>query len=539
MENTIRTLLLTLLPAFACVPGVADERLEGIACRSVHLGYQDAPKGLVFYNEVVVEQSAEGTYFCVCGFNHGYFGIQELRRGKKVAIFSVWDPGDQNDPNAVADEQRVQLMFQGEDVEVKRFGNEGTGGQAFFPLEWKMGERYRFAVSAELIDGGKRTSYTGWLALPGDDDSWKKLVTFATLAKGDVLAGYYSFVEDFRRNRESPRLTRRARFGPAWLQSVDGDWMPLTKARFTGDKNPALNVDAGLTADGVMFLATGGDIRNETSPLWRDIILPASAPRPVMPTRLVAGIEALPARDPSMGQLRVMSYNVKTGKETADLAAIIRTVDPDIVALQEVDRGTKRSSGRDTLADLAEATGMHSTYGKAMDYDGGAYGVAVLSRFPVGEAVVHQLPNEGDLEPRILLEVEPRLPRGKLKFFVTHLHAGKEANVRVAQSVEIARIAGAAGEVAIVAGDLNAVPDSEVLTTLTEAGFTDSVTAGAPTIPSENPNRRIDYVLPVTSGWQPGKAFTALDLAPENELWKKLIARASDHQPTVLEVAIP
>ena len=273
-----------LIPAILLVMGsstsVADEKLEGVACRSVHLSYgDDAPAGLVYYNEVVVEQSAEGTYFCVCGFSHGYFGIQELQRGRKVVIFSVWDPGEQNDPNAVDDEQRVQLIFQGEDVEVGRFGNEGTGGQAFYPLDWKVGERYRFAVSAEWIDDGRRTSYTGWVALP-DEAGWKKLVTFATLAKGDLLAGYYSFVEDFRRNRESAKFPRRARFGPAWMQTTDGDWTPLTKARFTADKNPVLNVDAGLTADGVMFLATGGDIRNETTPLWRHIIVAANATMP-------------------------------------------------------------------------------------------------------------------------------------------------------------------------------------------------------------------------------------------------------------------
>ena len=54
----------------------ADERLKGIACRSVHLGYP-AAEGVSFYNEVTVEKSADGTYFMVCGWSKGYFGIQE------------------------------------------------------------------------------------------------------------------------------------------------------------------------------------------------------------------------------------------------------------------------------------------------------------------------------------------------------------------------------------------------------------------------------------------------------------------------------
>src|SRR5665213_1936249 len=78
-----------------CSPAGADEKLAGIACRSVHLGYP-APEGAAFYNEVTVEKSAAGTYFMACGFDQGYFGIQELADGKKLVLFSVWDPGEQN-----------------------------------------------------------------------------------------------------------------------------------------------------------------------------------------------------------------------------------------------------------------------------------------------------------------------------------------------------------------------------------------------------------------------------------------------------------
>ena len=66
----------------------ADERLAGIACRSVHLAYQ-APPSTLFVNSVQVEHSAPGTYFCVCGFGKGYYGIQQLGNGKRLLIFSV------------------------------------------------------------------------------------------------------------------------------------------------------------------------------------------------------------------------------------------------------------------------------------------------------------------------------------------------------------------------------------------------------------------------------------------------------------------
>src|SRR6187401_3551821 len=89
--------------------GVADEKLKGIACRSVHLAYP-GPEAVAFYNEVTPLQSADGTYFCVCGFNKGYYGIQELASGKKLLIFSVWDPGNQNDPKKVKDDDRVKML---------------------------------------------------------------------------------------------------------------------------------------------------------------------------------------------------------------------------------------------------------------------------------------------------------------------------------------------------------------------------------------------------------------------------------------------
>src|SRR5262249_46367966 len=72
-----RTLVLRLLTALLAGAALAalsaaDEKLKGIACRSVHLGYP-APEGTAFYNEVTVEASAPGTYFMVCGWSKGYF----------------------------------------------------------------------------------------------------------------------------------------------------------------------------------------------------------------------------------------------------------------------------------------------------------------------------------------------------------------------------------------------------------------------------------------------------------------------------------
>lgn len=259
-----------LLSSIVANVSIGDERLKGRACRSVHLGYQ-APAGELFYNTVKVEKSADGTYFCVCGFNKGYFGIQELWNGKKLVIFSVWDPGNQNNPDEVKEDTRVKMLHKDPEVRVGRFGNEGTGGQSFFDYEWKIGETYHFIVKSK--PNGKRTEYAGYFYVP-EKKLWKHLVTFSTITGGIDLGGYYSFVEDFRRNKVSATKTRKAEFGMGWVYTTKQKWVPLSKARFTGDRNPVMNINAGMVNKKQYYLATGGEIKNDDVPLWKHITLP-------------------------------------------------------------------------------------------------------------------------------------------------------------------------------------------------------------------------------------------------------------------------
>ena len=263
----------------------ADEKLAGIACRSVHLQFK-APEGTAFYNEVTVEKSAEGTYFCACGFNQGYFGIQEQGKGKKVVIFSVWDPGKQDDPNSVDPEKRVKLISKDEKVRIGRFGNEGTGGQSFLDLDWKPGETYRFLVTAKVE--GERTAYSAYIA-PLEAKTWRHLATFSTIAKGKLVGGYYSFIEDFRRNKVSATIERRAKFGEGWVKTPDGRWLALSHAKFTADSNPARTIDAGIEG-GSFFLATGGKVENAHVPLGKEMEL-----RP-----LGKGVDVRPERIPEL-----------------------------------------------------------------------------------------------------------------------------------------------------------------------------------------------------------------------------------------------
>jgi uncharacterized protein DUF3472 len=229
------------------------------AARSVHLRFQ-APAAELFYNEVTVRESQNGTYFCVCGFEHGYFGIQQLGSAKeKVAIFSVWDPGRQDDPNSVAEARRVAVLYHDSAVEVRRFGGEGTGAQSFFRCAWKLNETYRFAVRAAVE--GDETAYAAYFYL-NDRKQWKHLATFRTQTGGDALQGYYSFVEDFRRDGRSPHESRRALFSNGWVQTREGDWVSLKQAIFTADPTPLENINAGVMPNGFL-LETGGSVRNK------------------------------------------------------------------------------------------------------------------------------------------------------------------------------------------------------------------------------------------------------------------------------------
>lgn len=262
-----------LLTSHCVIPSMvqADESLKDKACRSVHLGYK-VPKGDGFYAEVKVSKSAPGTYFSVCGFNHGYFGIQQLDEKRKVVIFSIWEPGNQNDQASVPAEKRVKLIAQGKNVRIGRFGNEGTGGQSFLDHDWKLDTTYRFFVQSRRDPtDAERTQFAAYYYLP-EEKSWTHIATFSTLTgkreEDSLLSGYYSFVEDFRRNKISATQARTATYGPVWVRDREGKWHTPEAARFTGDSNPATNVTASATPDpGVWNLATGGDTAQDASKL--------------------------------------------------------------------------------------------------------------------------------------------------------------------------------------------------------------------------------------------------------------------------------
>jgi endonuclease/exonuclease/phosphatase family metal-dependent hydrolase len=211
---------------------------------------------------------------------------------------------------------------------------------------------------------------------------------------------------------------------------------------------------------------------------------------------IFAGQESQPT------SLRVLTYNIHHGEGTdgkldlARIAATIQEAEPDLVALQEVDQKVKRSGQVDQPAELAKLTGLHVVFGGNIPLEGGEYGNAVLSRFPIERHKNHLLPLVDGGEQRGVLEVELQLPNGeKLILLATHLDHRRPEAQRMASAKAIGElIAGHRKTPAILAGDLNAVPQSEPLKEFL-ATWMNTADQPLPTIPVEKPARQIDYVL--------------------------------------------
>jgi endonuclease/exonuclease/phosphatase family metal-dependent hydrolase len=200
--------------------------------------------------------------------------------------------------------------------------------------------------------------------------------------------------------------------------------------------------------------------------------------------------ESVKPRSPQM--LRVLTYNIHHGEGTDKqfdykrLAAVINNLEPDIVALQEVDCGTERASGTDQAKLLAKLCHMHYAFGQAMSHQGGQYGEAILSRFPIEKTIVHPLPYQLELEPRAAVEVviDPA-GIGPISFVGTHLcHKSDELRVQQAQRL-VQLFPSEKGNPVILAGDFNSRPGSDPMNVLLNAGWLDTV----------SPHSVIDYIL--------------------------------------------
>ena len=211
--------------------------------------------------------------------------------------------------------------------------------------------------------------------------------------------------------------------------------------------------------------------------------------------------------DPEEGSgfpVRVMSYNVHQGFSTDgrhsvdELARVIETERPDIVALQEVSRGWVINGSVDVLAWLSQRLRMDYVWGPATD---SVWGNAVLSRFPIKGFRNHEMPNNNALRfDRGFITLEVDLGRGEsLDVIATHFHAGDaDSAIRVPQARAVIE-AITSGRPTVLLGDLNGPPYAPEIRMLTDAGLSDAfVSSGAAgggyTFPADGPSKRIDYI---------------------------------------------
>ncbi|MCK5821352.1 MAG: endonuclease/exonuclease/phosphatase family protein [Bacteroidales bacterium] len=201
-------------------------------------------------------------------------------------------------------------------------------------------------------------------------------------------------------------------------------------------------------------------------------------------------------------QLRILTYNIYHGatmKGDFNLDTIANRIafhQPDLVALQEVDRLTMRAKKMDLVTELGYRSKMAPLFGRAMYYDTGEYGEGILSKYSFIKTASRPLPALPDHEPRVALEVLICLPSGDTIAFVgTHLEHNHNAPDRVSQAKKLAELYRDFPYPVILAGDLNDTPESEAMSILFES-FTPSYGEKAlPTFPSDQPKKKIDYIL--------------------------------------------
>jgi len=205
------------------------------------------------------------------------------------------------------------------------------------------------------------------------------------------------------------------------------------------------------------------------------------------------------------------------------IAQVILREGADVVALQELDSKTKRSNGVDVLESLAKSTNMHASYGPAIDYQGGKYGIGVLSKEKPIRFSYYPLP--GKEEKRCLLVVEFE----KYVFCCSHwslTEADRDSTVKiVAEKMKEQK------KLTFVSGDFNAQPRENSIKELKKDWTI--LSADAFTFPADGPSVRIDYVC----GADPtGKRDAAQLSKSVAEAYVADETVASDHRPIVVKL---
>jgi endonuclease/exonuclease/phosphatase family metal-dependent hydrolase len=230
-----------------------------------------------------------------------------------------------------------------------------------------------------------------------------------------------------------------------------------------------------------------------------------------------------------------MTYNIHVGVgmdkklDLKRIADVINHEHPDLVGLQEVDRGVKRTEGKDEIGELAAMTHMDYAFAHNLDYQGGQYGVAILSRFLIQKIDHQKFENKREAERRGMIRVEVEIDGRKVNFVTTHLDYQYEDG-RVFETEQLLRFLDGLKGPLIVVGDLNDEPVGGayklMLTRFVDAWQGSRAKGEGLSYPADKPAKRIDYIFYGTAeGVRAKKASLVNTLA-------------SDHLPVVAELEL-
>lgn len=234
--------------------------------------------------------------------------------------------------------------------------------------------------------------------------------------------------------------------------------------------------------------------------------------------------------------IRVMTYNIHVGVgmdkklDLPRIAEVINKQHPDLVGLQEVDRGVERTQRIDEIAELAKLTKMDYAFAFNLKYQGGQYGVVILSREPIRATDHHLYLNKREAERRGFIRAEVRVGGRLINFVTTHLDYQYEDG-RVFEAEQLLAAIKDVKAPLIIVGDFNDVPTGAAYQLMHES-FDDAwslINSNGQgfSYPADKPTKRIDYIFVRRS-----------DRVTPKRAWI-VETLASDHIPVVADLQLP
>jgi len=236
--------------------------------------------------------------------------------------------------------------------------------------------------------------------------------------------------------------------------------------------------------------------------------------------------------EPGQTSLRFVSYNIKHGQgndgrvDLGRTAKALKDLDPDLVGLQEVDAGARRSGDVDQAAELGKRLGMHHAFAAFMDFQGGQYGLAVLSKHPINRVESIRLPTGN--EPRVALAAEIDIDGKRLMLVNLHFDWVGDDNFRFAQAQTLRKRLAEFDLPTVVLGDFNDQPDSRTVNLFRDEFLeADKPERDRFTIPSVDPRSEIDFLFAgPAKRWEVDR----VDVIDQ--------PLASDHRPVLAEMTL-